>query len=120
MLTLKSRSGCGRVNYSQHLGFDQNTVQGLENVNRISGVRQKLDMDAGLGRKTIFGIAMTEVCDAGFSWEKNRNAELGSPSQNLVGVTSHKHRNVSSVCGVVRGDKIATLRTDCYIFYSIS
>ena len=35
MLTLKSRSGCGRVNYSQYLGFDQNTVRGLENVNGL-------------------------------------------------------------------------------------
>ena len=72
-----------------------------------------------MGRKTIFRITMTTVWDAGFSWKKNRNAELGPPSQNLVGVTSHKHRNVSSVCGVVRGDKIAMLRTGCYIFYSI-
>lgn len=122
MLTLKSRSGCGRVNYSQYLGFDQNTVRGLENVNGLlTGKRDspKFGMDAGLGRKTIFRIAMTEVWDAGFSWKKNRNVELGPPSQNLVGVTSHKHSNVSSVCGDERGDKIATLRTDCYIFYSI-
>jgi len=75
-------------------------------------------MDVELGRKTIFRIAVTAVWDAGFSWKKNRNSGLGPPSQNLVGVTSHKHRNVSSVCGDVRGDKIATLRTGCYIFYS--
>ena len=45
MLTLKSRSGCGRVNYSQYLGFDQNTVRGLENVNGMltgSGIHQNL------------------------------------------------------------------------------
>lgn len=62
-----------------------------------------MGMNARLGRKTIFCIAMIAVWDAGFSWKKNRNAELGPPSQNLVGVTSHKHRNVSGVCGVVRG-----------------
>ena len=110
------------MNYSQDLGFDQNTVPGLENVNGLlTGKRDspKFGIDAGLGRRPIFHIAMTKVWDAGFSWKKNRNAELGSPSQNLVGVTSHKHRDVSSVCGVVRGDKIATLRTGCYIFYSI-
>ena len=96
-------------------------MRGLENVNGLLMGKQdspKFGLDAGLGRKTIFRIAMTEVWDAGFSWKKNRNAELGPSSQNLVGVTSHKHRNVSSVCGVVRGDKIATLRTGCYIFYS--
>ena len=110
------------MNYSQYLGFDQNTVRGLENVNGLlTGKRDspKFGMGAGLGRKTIFRIATTEVWDAGFSWKKNRNAELAPPSQNLVGVISHKHRNVSSVCGDERGDKIATLRTDCYIFYSI-
>lgn len=97
-------------------------MRGLENVNGLLTGKQdstKFGLDAGLGRKTIFRISTTEVWDAGFSWKKNRNAELGPPSQNLVGVTLHKHRNVSSVCGDERGDKIATLRTDCYIFYSI-
>ena len=54
MLTLKSRSGCGRVNYSQDLGVDQNTARGLENVNGLlPGKRDspKFGMDAGLGRK---------------------------------------------------------------------
>lgn len=94
------------VNYSQDLGFDQNTVRGLENVNgtcdltadREAGFA-KIGYGAGLGRKTIFGIAMTEVWDAGFSWKKNRKVGLGPPSQNLVGVTWHKHSNLSSVCG---------------------
>lgn len=93
----------------------------MENVNALLTGKQdspKFGLDVGLGRKTIFHIAMTEVWDAGFSWKKNRNAELGPPSQNLVGVISHKHRNISSVCGDERGDKIATLRAGCYIFYS--
>ena len=68
-------------------------MPGLENVNGLLMGKQdspKFGMDVGLGRETIFGIALTEVWDAGFSWKKNRNAELGPPSQNLVGVTSHK------------------------------
>lgn len=50
--------------------------------------------------------------------EEEQECGIRTPSQNLVGVTSHKHRNISSVCRDVRGDKIATLRTGCYIFYS--
>ena len=74
MLTLKSRSGCGRVNYSQYLGFDQNTVRGLENVNGIWDLTAhgevgfaKIGYGCRIGKKTIFGIAMTEVWDAGCS-----------------------------------------------------
>lgn len=75
MLTLKSRSGCGRVNYSLHLGFDQSTVWGLENVNGIWDFTAdgevgfaKIGYGCGIiGKKTIFGIAMTEVWDAGCS-----------------------------------------------------
>ena len=44
-----------------------------------SGIRQNLGTDAGLGKKTMFGISFTEVRDAGFSWIRSRNAGLGSP-----------------------------------------
>ena len=33
-----------------------------------------IGIDSGLGKKTLFRIAMTEVRDAGFSWEKSGNA----------------------------------------------
>ena len=44
-----------------------------------SGIRQNLGKDAGLGKKTMFGISFTEVRDAGFSWIRSRNAGLGPP-----------------------------------------
>ena len=45
-----------------------------------SGIRQNL------GKKTIFGIAMTEVQDAGFSWNRGGKAGSGSgfPFQILI------------------------------------
>ena len=106
MLTLKSRSGCQRWTIPRI--WDLTKIQcGIWKMLTeyviwlLTGKRDspKLGMDAGLGRKTIFGIAMTEVWDAGFSWKKNRKVGLGPPSQNLVGVTWHKHSNLSSVCG---------------------
>ena len=46
-------------------GFDQNTVRHLGNVD---GKRDlTASEDAGLGKKTMFGISFTEVRDAGFS-----------------------------------------------------
>ena len=44
-----------------------------------SAIRQNLGTDAGLGKKTMFGISFTEVRDAGFSWIRSRNAGLGPP-----------------------------------------
>jgi len=49
-------------------GFDHNMVPDSGNVNgiwllRYGGIRQNLATDAGLGKKMIFGIAMTEFRD---------------------------------------------------------
>ena len=44
-----------------------------------SAIRQNLGTDAGLGKKTMFGISFTEVRDAGFSWIRSRNSGLGPP-----------------------------------------
>ena len=50
-------------------GFDQNTVRDSGNVNGIRdliatrpgrGIRQNLSTDAGLGKKTILGMAMAD------------------------------------------------------------
>ena len=62
-------------------GFDQNTVQHSENVDgkRDLTASEEAGSDAGLGKKTMLGISLTEVRDAGFSWKSSRNARLGSP-----------------------------------------
>lgn len=50
-------------------GFDQNTVQHSENVDgkRDLTASEEAGSDAGLGKKTMLGISLTEVRDAGFS-----------------------------------------------------
>ena len=56
-------------------GFDQNKVRGLRKRWRDmlvdcypgSGICQNLGRDAALGKKTVFGVVMTEVRDAEFS-----------------------------------------------------
>ena len=50
-------------------GFDQNTVQHSGNVDgkRDLTASEEAGSDAGLGKKTMFGISLTEVRDAGFS-----------------------------------------------------
>ena len=70
-------------------GFDQKTV-------RDSGKRWRMrDLTAsreaefakrhgcGLRKRIMFGIAMTEVRNAGFSWKRSRNAGSGIPVSNF-------------------------------------
>ena len=83
------------IGYSRNPRFDQNTVRDSRNINGIqnrlldtrgfdcypgSRIRPNLGKDAGMGKKTIFGIAIKKVQDA-------RECRIGIPfqSQTLLG-----------------------------------
>ena len=60
-------AGSGRI--FPEPGFDQNTVRHPGNVDgkRDLTASEEAGSDAGLGKKTMFGISFTEVRNAGFS-----------------------------------------------------
>ena len=72
---------------SRDLGYDQKkkqtkhtrdsgSVNGIRDLTptREAGFAKIWERDAELGKKTIFGIAVTEVRHAGFSWKRDENA----------------------------------------------
>lgn len=72
-------AGSGRIFLDP--GVDQITVRHSGNVEgkRDLTASEETGSDAGLGKKTMFGISFTEVRDAEFSSKSSRNARLGSP-----------------------------------------
>ena len=73
--------------YSRDSKFDQNTVRDSGNVYGIrdltftweAGFAKIWARYARLGKKTIFGMVMTEGRDAGFLWKRSGNAWSGHP-----------------------------------------
>ena len=73
--------------YSWDSKFDQNTVRDSGNVYGIrdltftgeAGFAKIWARYARLGKKTIFGMVMTEGRDAGFLWKRSGNAGSGHP-----------------------------------------
>ena len=57
----------GLEEYFPDPGFDQNRMRDLGNVD---GIR---DLTARFRKKTLFGIATTEVREAGFSLQRSEN-----------------------------------------------
>lgn len=57
----------GLEEYFRDLRFHQNTMQDLGNVDGIQ------DLTARFGKKTLFGMATTEVREAGFSLQRIQN-----------------------------------------------
>ena len=55
---------------------DSGSVNGIRDLTptREAGFAKIWERDAELGKKTIFGIAVTEVRHAGFSWKRDENA----------------------------------------------
>ena len=55
---------------------DSGSVNGIRDLTptREAGFAKIWERDAELGKKTIFGIAVTEVQHAGFSWKRDENA----------------------------------------------
>ena len=59
-------------------GFEKNAVQNTGIINQGKRSGQNLGTDVGLGKETKFGIAMTEVQDAGFLRKRGGNVGSGA------------------------------------------